>query len=50
MQDFKGFEFKLGEKSLDMEVNNANELAKISLNLDNFLEKFLNERWSNYLM
>tara|TARA_R110000822_G_scaffold139159_4_gene276720 strand:+ start:3616 stop:4692 length:1077 start_codon:yes stop_codon:yes gene_type:complete len=39
--DFKGFEFNLGEKQFRYGVNNANDVADKQSNLTNFVQKFL---------
>jgi len=41
--DFKGFEFNVGEKKFKYNVNNAQQLAKDQTQLYNFTETFSNE-------
>jgi hypothetical protein len=41
--DFKGFDFKLGDKTVKYQVPNPNELAKSQNDIADFLKKFLNE-------
>lgn len=40
--DFKGFEFNVGEKRFRYNVNNVNDVAKKQSNLNTFVKKFLN--------
>jgi len=42
-QDFKGFEFNLGEKKFRYGINNPNELAETQSDIGNFVKRFLNE-------
>jgi hypothetical protein len=42
-QDFKGFEFKLGEKKFRYGINNPNELADTQSDIGNFVKMFLHE-------
>jgi len=42
-QDFKGFEFNLGEKRFRYNVNDANGVAENQSALSNFVKKFLNK-------
>ena len=42
-EDFKGFDFKLGEKKFRYGVTNPSEVAKQQSNLSEFVKKFLNE-------
>jgi len=42
-QDFKGFEFKLGEKKFRYGINNPSELAETQSDIANFVKRFLNE-------
>jgi|TARA_R110000822_G_scaffold31598_3_gene91364 hypothetical protein len=42
-EDFKGFDFKLGDKKVKYQVSNPTELAKDQNDIANFLKKFLNE-------
>ena len=41
--EFKGFDFKLGEKKFRYGINNPNDVADQQSNLSNFVKKFLNE-------
>jgi len=41
-QEFKGFEFDVGEKSFRYKINNPSETAKAQSNLNTFVKKFLN--------
>tara|TARA_Y100001938_G_scaffold150378_1_gene241035 strand:- start:700 stop:1881 length:1182 start_codon:yes stop_codon:yes gene_type:complete len=41
--DFKGFDFKLGEKKFRYGVSNPSEVAQSQSNLSTFVKKFLNE-------
>ena len=41
--DFKGFDFKVGEKTFKYNINNANEVAAKQSNLNTFVKKFLNK-------
>jgi len=40
---FKGFEYKIGEKKYRFNVKNANEVKESQSDLNNFVKKFLNE-------
>jgi len=42
-QDFKGFEFNLGEKKFRYGINNPKELAETQSDIANFIKRFLNE-------
>jgi len=42
-EDFKGFEFNLGEKRFRYNVNNKENVANNQSNLNNFVEKFFNK-------
>ena len=42
--EFKGFEFKLGEKNFRYNVNNPSEVANKQSDLNTFVKKFLNEK------
>ncbi len=42
-EDFKGFEFNLGEKTFNYNVNNKDEVAKEQAELQTIVKKFLNE-------
>ena len=42
-EDFKGFDFKLGDKKVKYQISNPNETAKDQNDIANFLKKFLNE-------
>jgi len=42
-EDFKGFEFNVGEKKFSYNVNNAKELADQQVKLSDFTKMFLNE-------
>tara|TARA_Y100000004_G_scaffold188433_1_gene242534 strand:- start:693 stop:1820 length:1128 start_codon:yes stop_codon:yes gene_type:complete len=41
--DFKGFEYNVGEKSFRYNVNNGNDVAQNQSDLNNFVGKFLDE-------
>ena len=41
--DFKGFEYNVGEKAFRYNVNNANDVAQNQSDLNNFVGKFLDE-------
>ncbi len=41
--EFKGFDFNLGEKKFRYSVQNPNEVANVQSDIDNFVKKFLNE-------
>jgi len=41
--EFKGFDFNVGEKRFRYQVNNPSEVAKAQSNIGNFVKKFLNE-------
>ena len=40
--DFKGFDFKIGEKELKFSPGDYNELKKVQSNINNFIAKFVN--------
>jgi hypothetical protein len=42
-QEFKGFEFKIGDKSLKFSPGDSQELKKSQSNINNFIKKFLDE-------
>ena len=42
-KDFKGFEFNLGEQKFNYSINNAQDVAKNQIELQNFVKTFLNE-------
>mgnify|MGYP003132294095 CR=1 FL=1 len=42
--EFKGFDFKLGEKKFRYNVNNPSEVANKQSDLNTFVKKFLNEK------
>lgn len=42
-QDFKGFEYSVGEKKFRYKVNNPEQIAKDQSNLNDFVKKFLNK-------
>jgi len=42
-QDFKGFDFNVGEKKFKYNINNPNKTAEEQSNINNFVGKFLNE-------
>jgi len=42
--EFKGFDFALGEKKFRYSVNNPNEVAEAQSDISNMLKKFLNEK------
>ena len=42
-QDFKGFDFNVGEKTFRYKVNNADEVKNNQSDITNFVKKFLNE-------
>jgi hypothetical protein len=41
--DFKGFDFNVGEKKFRYSVQNPNEVADVQSDINNFIGKFLNE-------
>ena len=41
--EFKGFDFNLGEKKFRYGVQNPNEVADVQSDITNFVKKFLNE-------
>ena len=41
--EFKGFDFKLGEKQFRYKVNNASDVANVQSDLNNFIGKFLDK-------
>ena len=41
--EFKGFDFKVGEKKFKYNINNPNKTAQEQSNISNFVGKFLNE-------
>ena len=43
-QDFKGFDFKLGEKTFRYGVQNVEKVAESQSNINNLIGKFLNEK------
>jgi len=43
-EEFKGFEYKIGDKRFRFNVNNANEIKESNANPSNFVRKFLNEK------
>jgi hypothetical protein len=43
-EDFKGFEFSLGEKKFRYGVNNPNEVADTQSNLSDFIKTFLDDK------
>jgi hypothetical protein len=43
-EEFKGFEFNVGDKRFRYNVNNANEIKTTQSNVNNFIGKFLNEK------
>ena len=42
--EFKGFEYKVGDKRFRFNVNNADKVKETQSSLDNFIGKFLNEK------
>ena len=42
-QDFKGFEFNLGERTFNYNVNNKDEIAKDQSDIQDFVKTFLNK-------
>ena len=42
-QDFKGFEYNIGEKKFRYKINNPEQIAKDQSNLNDFVKKFLNK-------
>jgi len=42
--EFKGFDFSVGEKAFRYSVNNPNEVAEAQSDISNVLKKFLNEK------
>jgi hypothetical protein len=42
-EDFKGFEFNVGEKKFSYNINNAQEVGKTQVKLSEFTKMFLNE-------
>ena len=43
-QDFKGFDFKLGEKTFRYGIQNVNKVAENQSNINNLIGKFLNDK------
>ena len=43
-QDFKGFEYNVGEKRYRFNVKNTNEIKDNQSDINNFVKKFLNEK------
>jgi len=43
-EEFKGFDFAVGEKAFRYSVNNPNEVAEAQSDISNVLKKFLNEK------
>jgi len=43
-QEFKGFEFNLGEKNFRYSVNNPSDVAEAQSDISNVIKKFLNEK------
>jgi len=43
-EEFKGFDFAIGEKAFRYSVNNPNEVAEAQSDISNVLKKFLNEK------
>jgi len=43
-EEFKGFEFAVGEKAFRYSVNNPNEVAEAQSDISNVLKKFLNDK------
>ena len=43
-EEFKGFEFNVGEKNYRFKVNNASEVKDQQSDINNFVKKFLNEK------
>jgi hypothetical protein len=41
--EFKGFEYNVGDKNYRFKVNNANEVRDTQSDINNFIKKFLNE-------
>ena len=41
--EFKGFEYNVGDKNYRFNVNNANEIKSTQSDINNFVKKFLNE-------
>jgi hypothetical protein len=41
--EFKGFEYNVGDKNYRFKVNNANEVRDAQSDINNFIKKFLNE-------
>lgn len=41
--DFKGFDFNVGEKKFRFKVNNAENVKNVQSDINNFVKKFLNE-------
>tara|TARA_R100001440_G_scaffold9520_2_gene17812 strand:+ start:2992 stop:4182 length:1191 start_codon:yes stop_codon:yes gene_type:complete len=42
--DFKGFEYNVGDKTYRFNVNNASEVKQTQSDINNFVKKFLNEK------
>lgn len=42
--DFKGFDFNVGEKKFRFKVNNAEQVKETQSDINNFVKKFLNEK------
>ena len=43
-QDFKGFDFKVGEKTFRYGIQNVNKVAESQSNINNLIGKFLNDK------
>ena len=43
-EEFKGFDFAVGEKAFRYSINNPNEVAEAQSDISNVLKKFLNEK------
>jgi hypothetical protein len=42
--DFKGFDFNIGEKQFRFKVNNVDQVKDTQVDINNFVKKFLNEK------
>jgi hypothetical protein len=42
--DFKGFDFNVGEKKFRFKVNNTDQVKTVQSDINNFVKKFLNDK------
>ena len=42
--DFKGFDYQVGDKKYRFKINNANEVKESQSDINNFIKKFLNDK------